>query len=192
MAVEGSPLRASLPLLSLVSTEQAAGDGASLLSVSFVYSASSAPSLGVTVLQCSGSDPLFSFSTYACTHAKSLQSCLTLCDPTDHSPPGSCVHGILQARILEWVALPSSHSTLNSWALSSYSHSCLLMIPKSTSLALTSPWDFRFPYPVLSGHFYVPLSLGTSDSICLTLNLTPCGLPLNLLLSPSILSFRSQ
>ena len=37
--------------------------------------------------------------------AKSLQSCLTLCDPVDRSPPGSSVHGILQARILEWVAL---------------------------------------------------------------------------------------
>ena len=39
-------------------------------------------------------------------HAKSLQSCLTLCDPMDCSPPGSSVHGILQARILEWVAMP--------------------------------------------------------------------------------------
>ena len=36
--------------------------------------------------------------------AKSLQSCLTLCDPIDSSPPGSSVPGILQARILEWVA----------------------------------------------------------------------------------------
>ena len=35
---------------------------------------------------------------------KSLQSCLTLCDPTNCSPPGSSVHRILQARILEWVA----------------------------------------------------------------------------------------
>ena len=40
--------------------------------------------------------------------AKSLQLCLTLCDPMDHSPPGSSVHGVLQARILEWVAMPSS------------------------------------------------------------------------------------
>ena len=39
-------------------------------------------------------------------HAKSLQSCLTLCDPMDCSPPGSSVHGILQARILGWVACP--------------------------------------------------------------------------------------
>ena len=41
-------------------------------------------------------------------HAKSLPSCLTLCNPVDHSPPGSSVHGILQGRILEWVAMPSS------------------------------------------------------------------------------------
>ena len=39
--------------------------------------------------------------------AKSLQSCPTLCDPMDYSLPGSSVHGILQARILEWVAMPS-------------------------------------------------------------------------------------
>ena len=43
-----------------------------------------------------------------CMHAKSLQSCLTLCDPMDCSPPGSSVHGILKARILEWVAIPFS------------------------------------------------------------------------------------
>ena len=36
------------------------------------------------------------------------QSYLTLCDPMDCNPPGSSVHGILQARILEWVAMPSS------------------------------------------------------------------------------------
>ena len=38
--------------------------------------------------------------------AKSLQLCPTLCDPMDCSPPGSSVHGILQARVLEWVACP--------------------------------------------------------------------------------------
>ena len=36
------------------------------------------------------------------------QSCLTLCDSMDYSPPGSSVHGILQARTLEWVAIPFS------------------------------------------------------------------------------------
>ena len=39
--------------------------------------------------------------------AKSLQSCLTLCDLTDCSPPGSSLHGILQEEILEWVAMAS-------------------------------------------------------------------------------------
>ena len=45
-------------------------------------------------------------------HAKSLQSCPTLCDPVDYSPPGSSVHGSLQARIiLEWVAVSSSRGS---------------------------------------------------------------------------------
>ena len=42
--------------------------------------------------------------------AKLLQLCLTLCDPIDGSPPGSPVPGILQARILEWVAISSSNA----------------------------------------------------------------------------------
>ena len=44
----------------------------------------------------------------AAAAAKSLQSCPTLCDPIDGSPPGSPVPGILQARILEWVAISFS------------------------------------------------------------------------------------
>ena len=43
-----------------------------------------------------------------CVHAKSLQSCPTLCNPINCGPPGSSVHGILQARILEWVAISTS------------------------------------------------------------------------------------
>ena len=43
----------------------------------------------------------------------SAQSCQTICDPMDCSPPGSSVHGILQARILEWVAMPSSRDLPN-------------------------------------------------------------------------------
>ena len=45
-----------------------------------------------------------------CTPAKALQSCPTLCDPMDHSPPGSSVHGILYRRTLE-VAMPSSRGS---------------------------------------------------------------------------------
>ena len=43
--------------------------------------------------------------------AKSLQSCPTLCNPVDCSPPGSSVRGISQARILEWVPMPSSRGS---------------------------------------------------------------------------------
>ena len=46
----------------------------------------------------------------AAAAAKSLQSCPTLCDPTDGSPPGSPVPGILQARTLEWVAISFSNA----------------------------------------------------------------------------------
>ena len=44
----------------------------------------------------------------AAAAAKSLQSCPTLCDPMDYSPPGFSVHGILQARTLDWVAISFS------------------------------------------------------------------------------------
>ena len=42
---------------------------------------------------------------------KSLQSCLPLCDPMDCSPPGSSVQGIIQARVLKWVAIPLSRES---------------------------------------------------------------------------------
>ena len=51
-----------------------------------------------------------------CVHTKVLLLCLTLCDPMYCSPPGSSVHGILQARILEWVAIPSSRGSFASTA----------------------------------------------------------------------------
>ena len=58
----------------------------------------------------------------ACGHAKSLQSGPTLCDLTDCSTPGSSVHGILQGRMLEWVAMPSSNgsSQPRDWTCISY------------------------------------------------------------------------
>ena len=56
---------------------------------------------------------VFDLSNYmnaATAAAKSLQSCLTLCDPIDGSPPGSPAPGILQARTLEWVAISFSNA----------------------------------------------------------------------------------
>ena len=55
----------------------------------------------------------------AATATKSLQSCLTLCDPGDGSPPGSSVPGINQARILEWVAISFSNACMHAEALQS-------------------------------------------------------------------------
>ena len=53
----------------------------------------------------------FSIYIYMCMCAKSLQSYPTLSDPMDCSPPGSSIHGILQARILEWIDISSSRGS---------------------------------------------------------------------------------
>ena len=56
---------------------------------------------------------------YAAAAAKSLQSCSTLCDPIDGSPPGSSIPGILQARILEWVTISFSNACTHAKSLQS-------------------------------------------------------------------------
>ena len=73
--------------------------------------------------------------------AKSLQSCLTLCDPIDCSPPGSPVPGILQARTLEWVAI----SFFNAWKWK--------VKVKSLSRArlLATPWTAAYQAPLSMG-----------------------------------------
>ena len=62
------------------------------------------------------------YKGHACVRTKSFQSCPTLCDPRECGLPGSSVHGILQARILEWVAMPSSRgsSLPRNWTCVSY------------------------------------------------------------------------
>ena len=50
----------------------------------------------------------YHFMDIAAAAAKSLQSCLTLCDPIDGSPPGSTIPGIIQARTVEWGAISFS------------------------------------------------------------------------------------
>ena len=74
--------------------------------------------------------------------AKSLQSCLTLCDPIDGSPPGSPIPGILQARTLEWVALSFS----NAWKWKVKVKSLSRVRPSATQglqpSRLLCPWDF--------------------------------------------------
>ena len=70
----------------------------------------------------------------AYVHAKSLQSCLTLCDPMDNSPPSSSVHGILQAKIPEYVAMPSSRRCSQLREGSNPSLLCLLRWQVGSSL----------------------------------------------------------
>ena len=76
-----------------------------------------------------------------CHAAKSLQSCLTLCDPIDGSPPGSPVPGILQARTLEWVAI--SFSNAWKWKVKVKSLSCVRL--------LATPWTAAFQAPPSMG-----------------------------------------
>ena len=70
----------------------------------------------------------------AAAAAKSLQSCLTLCDPMDGSPPGSPVPGILQARTLEWVAI--SFSNAWKWKVKVRSLSCVQLF--------ATPWTVAY------------------------------------------------
>ena len=66
---------------------------------------------------------LWSFCSGPCSIAKLFQSCLTLCNPMDCNPPGSSVHGIFQARILEWAAISFSKGSSwgRDWTCMSYS-----------------------------------------------------------------------
>ena len=68
-------------------------------------------------------------ATAATAAAKSLQSCPTLCDPIDGSPPGSSVPGILQARTLEWVAISLSNACKWKVKVKSLSRAQLLATP---------------------------------------------------------------
>ena len=84
---------------------------------------------------------LGNYSAAAAAAAKSLQSCPTLCDPIDSSPPGSPVPGILQARTLEWVAMSFS----NAWKWK--------VKVKSLSLVrlLATPWTVAYQAPPSMG-----------------------------------------
>ena len=86
-------------------------------------------------------DAVYTCNETAAAAAKSLQSCPTLCDPTDSSPPGSPIPGILQARTLEWVAI--SFSSAWKWEV------------KVTSLSriwlLATPWTAAYQAPLSMG-----------------------------------------
>ena len=78
----------------------------------------------------------------AAAAAKSLQLCPTLCDPTDSNPPGSTVPGILQARILEWVAI--SFSNAWKWKVKVKSLSRDWLLATSWTAAYQAPLSMGF------------------------------------------------
>ena len=96
-----------------------------------------------------------------CMHAKTVPSCPTLCDPVDCSPPGSPVHGVLQARMLEWVALPPSRGLPNPEI-----EPMSLTSPALTSVFFTTSatwetllWGYDCYIPIYnSGHWWHPLN----------------------------------
>ena len=96
---------------------------------------------------CSYQGSFYSVFSVAANHstaaaAASLQLCPTLCDPTDGSPPGSPVPGILQARTLEWVAISFSNACKWKVKVKSRSHIWLLATHGLQPTRLLRPWDF--------------------------------------------------
>ena len=83
----------------------------------------------------------FRFTAAAAT-AKSLQSCPTLCNPIDGSPPGSPIPGILQARKLEWVAISFSNAWKWKVKVQSLSHVRLLVTPWTAAYQAPPPMGF--------------------------------------------------
>ena len=77
----------------------------------------------------------------AAAAAKSLQSCPTLCDPIDGSPPGSSIPGILQARTLEWIAI--SFPNAGKWKVKVKSLSCAWLV--------ATPWTAAYQAPLSMG-----------------------------------------
>ena len=79
---------------------------------------------------------------FAAAAAKSLQSCPTLCDPTDSSPLGSPVPGILQVRTLEWVAISFSNAWKWKVKVKSLSHVWLFATPRTAAYQAPLPMGF--------------------------------------------------
>ena len=107
-------------------------------------------------------------------HAKSLQSCLTVCHPMDGSLPGFSVHEILQARILEWVAMPSSRGS--SWTRDRTRISYVSRTSRQVFFTTSSTWLYTA----------VAKSLQSCLTLCDPIDGSPPGAPV-----PGILQART-
>ena len=105
--------------------------------------------------------------TSAAAAAKSLQSCLTLCNPIDGSPPGSAVPGILQARTLEWVAI--SFSSAWKWKVKVKSLSCVRLLATPWTAAYQAPPSMGFSRQEHWSGLPLPSLRKTSTSALLTM-----------------------
>ena len=113
-----------------------------ICALSILFSSDNCPWFLISHFQLCGSGERIPFCFWklmfiAATAAKSLQSCPTLCDPINGSPPGSPVPGILQARTLEWVAI--SFSNARKWKVKGKSLSCVQL--------LETPWTAAYQAP---------------------------------------------
>ena len=90
-----------------------------------------------------GNDMVYNFRLDAAAAAKLLQSCPTLCNPTDGSPPGSPIPGILQARTLERVAI--SFSNAWKWKVKVKLLSCVWLFTTPWTAAYQAPPSMDFP-----------------------------------------------
>ena len=120
----------------------------------------------------------------AAAAAKSLQSCLTLCDPRDGSPPGSAIPGILQARTLEWVAISFSISSFTAVISCCFAFTreqgsliimflkCLFFITVDTSLCLPCSLFHSRTLPYVQPRLY-HIMFSAALSFALSLMMVP-------------------
>ena len=117
---------------------------------------------GNNIKNCSPVMTIVMITQLCAAAAKSLQSCPTLCDPTDGSPPGSPVPGILQARTLEWVAI--SFSNAGKWKLKMKSLSRVQL--------LATPWTAAYQAPPSMGfsrqEYWSGVLLPSLTQLCIT------------------------
>ena len=120
------------------------------------------------------------YYAHAAAAAKSLQSCPTLCNPIDGSPPGSPVPGILQTRTLEWVTI--SFSSTWKWKVKVKSLSRVRLSMTPWTVAYQAPQSMRFsrqeywsglplPFPIMHIPYTKKSALGTEGSVMMKMPL---------------------
>ena len=111
-----------------------------------------------------------SYDQPAAAAAKSLQSCLTLCDPIDGLPPGSSIPGILQARTLEWVAI--SFSNAWKWKVKVKSLRRVRLLVTSWTVAYQAPLSMGFSRQEYLSGVPLPSLMTNLDSILKSRDIT--------------------